>query len=218
MKTRFFYIFLFIIALQSCANDDEKRNLENARDLKKKETVFAVVEKAWNFNTQPVNPTAASMASSWSEWRVFLSELSQKPTSTIGAFRKKAKTLSVKVGDLNNNIPAAFDKPEIKSRISVLTTKINSLNLFVNLDAIPEKKVVALISDINVELNSLQMQMGEVTRKSLIPKEAGELDMIRMLDTARAVPSKQPVFDPTLNPKSPRIRPVPKQILKIKKQ
>ncbi|HLA56927.1 MAG TPA: hypothetical protein VK623_12555 [Flavobacterium sp.] len=197
MKFRFLYLSVLIFALVSCNNDDEKRNLENARDLKKKEAVFANIQKAWNFNARPVNPTAGSLAVNWAEWRIFLGELSQKPTSTIGAFRKKAKTLSLKAKDLNNHIPMAFNKPEIKARIAVLSTKINSLNLFVNVDAIPDKKVIALISEINIELASLQMQMDEIVRKSKIPKEEGESDMLKMLDTSRAIPNK-PKPDPAL--------------------
>jgi hypothetical protein len=201
MKFRFLYLSVLIFALVSCNNNDEKRNLENARDLKKKELVFANIQKAWNFNARPDNPTAGSLAVSWAEWRIFLGELSQKPTSTIGAFRKKAKTLSLKAKDLNNHIPMVFNKPEIKARIAVLSTKINSLNLFVNVDAIPDAKVIALISEINIELASLQMQMDEIVRKSKIPKEEGESDMLKMLDTSRAIPDK-PKRDPALNPKT----------------
>lgn len=197
------------LTLFSCNDDAERRSIENAKDLKKKEQVFANIDKAWRFNTQPANPTAASLAVNWPEWRIFLTELSQKPKSSIGAFRKKAKTLSLKVRDLSYHIPAPFMKPEIKSRIAVLTTKVNSLNLYVNLDEIPDQKVIALVSEINTELGSLQMQMAEITRKNQIPKEEGEADMLRMLDTARAIPNRptnvrnpHAKTDPRQNPKA----------------
>jgi hypothetical protein len=204
MKNRFIYLLLAICVLTSC-NDDEKRLAEIARDTKKKETVFANINKAWNFNTQPVNAASQSLSVSWTAWRVLLNELSQKPKSTIGAFRSKAKTLSLKARDLNTNIPAQFDRPEIKSRIAVLLTKINALNLFVNVADIPDQKVIATISDINTELSALQMQMGEIVRRSQIPKEEGEADMIRMLDTARAIPNTpKPVVAPNLTPEEMR--------------
>ena len=133
----------------------------------------------------------------WPEWRIFFFELKNKPKSTIGAFQKKAKELSKKVAELNNNIPIAYDKPEIKSRIAVLISKINSLNLFINLDEIPDDKVVALIIEINIELRSLQNQLDEIVRKSTIPKEEGESDLLKMLDTSRAIPNK-PQPDPNL--------------------
>jgi hypothetical protein len=90
---------------------------------------------------------------------------------------------------LNNNIPPAFNKPQIKSRITALVTKINSINLFINLDAIPEQKVIALVAEVDVEMLSIYQQMDEIVRKNQIPLEEGESDMIRMLDTARAIPN-----------------------------
>ncbi|HEX9981467.1 MAG TPA: hypothetical protein VGB50_12980 [Flavobacterium sp.] len=189
MKIRLLLI-LTVLLFASCNDDAEQRNIENAKAMKKREAVFNNINRAWNFNTRPVNPTAQSLAQSWEPWRIFLNELSNKPKSSIGAFRAKARTMAMEVADLNKNIPVQFNKPEIRSRIAVLATKVNSLYLFISLNDIPDEKVVALISEINTELMSLQMQMGEITRKSQIPKEEGEADMIRMRDTSRAIPNE----------------------------
>jgi hypothetical protein len=191
MKIQFSYILFFFLILVSCKEEKQQRDIENVKDAKKKEIIFANINKGWNFNAQPANATSQSLTNTWAEWRVFLSELSQKPKSTIGAFQQKAKTLSKKVVELNNNIPNTYNKPEIKSRIAVLTTKINSLNLYINLDDIPDQKVIALVTEINVELASLQSQFDEIVRKNLIPKEEGESDLIKMLDTARAIPTNK---------------------------
>ena len=185
-------LFLFLI-ITSCKDVKQQRIAENEKDTKKKEIIFSNINKGWVFNSQPINSTAQSLNGTWAEWGVFLKELSQKPKSSIGAFQQKAKTLSKKVADLNNNIPITFDKPGIKSRIAVLTTKINSLTLYINLDKIPDEKVVALVGEINVELFSLQSQMDEIVRKNTIPKEEGESDLIQMLDTTRAIPTNKKV-------------------------
>mgnify|MGYP001491004032 FL=1 len=74
--------------------------------------------------------------------------------------------------------------------ISVSFCKINSLNLYINLDEIPDDKVVALVIEINIELISLQKQLDEIVRKSTIPREEGESDLIQMLDTSRAIPTR----------------------------
>ena len=136
-----------------------------------------------------LTPSSQEVINNWNEWRLFLNEMELKPKSSIGAFQKKSKALSKRVMDLNMNIPPTFNKPEVKSRISVLVTKINSINLFINLDDIPDQKVVALVSEVNLELVSLTQQMDEIIRKNAIPKEEGESDMIRMLDTSRAIPT-----------------------------
>ena len=97
---------------------------------------------------------------------------------------------------LNDNIPYQFSKPQIKSRIAALITKVRLLDLFIHLDNIPDQKVIGLVSEINIEMVSLQNQMDKVVQKSKIPLEEGESDLIKMLDTARAIPNVKP--DPNL--------------------
>jgi hypothetical protein len=174
----------------SCQENKEQRLVENAKNAKKQEIIFDNINKGWNFNAKPINTTSQGLVGMWNEWRIFLSELNQKPKSTIGAFQKKAKELSKKAADLNNNIPISYNKPEVKSRISVLIAKVNSLNLFINLSEIPDQKVVALVSEINTELLSIQSQLDEIVRKNSIPKEEGESDLIQMLDPSRAIPNQ----------------------------
>lgn len=190
-------LFIVIITSLIACNDESKRLAENERDQKKKQDVYNTIQKAWHFDAQPLNETSQSLVSDWTEWRDLLNELSQKPQSSIGAFRKKSKTLSQKVDSLANKIPIKYSKPEVRSRISVLTTKINSLDLYMNLDAIPSDKVVLSIKGVNDELRSLQMQLDEIVKKSQIPLEEGESDMIKMLDTTRAIPtSRTPILLP----------------------
>jgi len=186
MKFRILYVFLAAGFLVSCQNEDAQK-LAAAKDAKKKELIFANIEKGWNLSNPPMGQKSMDLVHNWEELRLFATELYQKPKSSIGAFQKKAKELSKKALDLNKNIPPKFNKPEIKARIAVLITKVNSINLFINLQEIPDEKVVALVADINVEMASLYRQMDEIVRKSEIPKEEGEADMIRMLDTARAI-------------------------------
>jgi len=190
MKLQNTALLMALFLLFSCQNNKEQRLMENAKDAKKKETIFNNINKGWAFNANPINPASQGLVTMWPEWRGFLLELNNKPKSTIGAFQKKSKELSKKVAELNNNIPMAYNKPEIKSRIAVLISKINSLNLFINLDEIPDDKVVALVLEINVQLRSLQNQLDEIVRKSTIPLEEGESDMIQMLDTSRAIPTR----------------------------
>jgi hypothetical protein len=191
MKLQFSCLFLVLFLTLSCQENKEQRLVENAKNAKKQEIIFDNINKGWNFNAKPINPASQGLIGMWKEWRIFLSELNQKPKSTIGAFQKKAKELSKKAADLNNNIPMAYNKPEVKSRIAVLISKINSLNLFINLDEIPDEKVVALVTEINIQMISLQSQLDEIVRKNTIPKEEGESDLIQMLDTSRAIPNRQ---------------------------
>lgn len=191
MKYPFFFIAGMMLFF-SCQKEDALRKIEQEKEAKKMELVFQNINQNWNFNTQPINATSQQLTQKWHEWRIFLKELSQKPKSSIGAFQQKAKTLSIKAMELNNNIPIVYNKPEVKSRISTLLTKINSINLYIHLKNIPAEKIIPLIPEINEELRSLQIQLGEIDQKNTIKMEDGEADMIQMLDTARAIKTNNP--------------------------
>lgn len=189
MKIHFPSIFILFFIFISCHNSDDKHLIEIQKDAKKKELIFANINKSWVFNASPSNETSKGLTSQWTEWRIFLDELSKKPKSTIGAFQQKSKNLSKKAFDLKQNIPQQFNNQAVNSRITVLITKINMLELFINLTQIPDSKVASLITEINTEVASLQLQMNEISVKSKIQTEDGEEDLIRMMDTTRAVPS-----------------------------
>lgn len=189
MKLSFSTLLFLLVFLSSCQEDPKVRALEQEKETQKREVVFTNINNGWNFNSQPLNQTSSELRTNWAEWRVFLNELGQKPKSSIGAFQQKAKTLSKKAAELNNNIPIKYNIPEVKSRIAVLTTKVNAVNLYIHLNQIPDKKIVQLIQEINTEVASMQWQLDEIKRKSEIKTEDGEGDMLRMLDTTRAIPT-----------------------------
>ncbi|MDI9256223.1 MULTISPECIES: hypothetical protein [Flavobacterium] len=195
MKTLFPVLLLVALSWVSCQEDPKQRLLEQQKEAQKQEAVFKTISNGWNFNAKPMNLTSSSLTGSWAEWRMFLNELGQKPKSSLGAFKIKAKALSKRGEELNNSVPAEFNLPEIKSRIAAVNTKINAINLYINLQQVPDKEIVKLIQEINTEVASLQFQLEEITRKRQIKMEEGESDMLRMLDTTRAIPTT-PVVQP----------------------
>ena len=200
MKYRVSLFLLFVFLLNSCQNQDEKRLAENKKEAKKKELIFNNINKGWVFYDTPINTVSEENIKSWNEWRQFLEELKGKPKKTIGAFQKKSSVIAQKAIALNNNIPEQFNKQQIKSRISVLITKIKMMDLYIHLDKIPDQKVVALIGDINKELVSLERQMDKIVEKNKIPLEEGESELMKMIkDTARAIPSTP------IDPNTPRV-------------
>ncbi|CAA9197008.1 hypothetical protein ACHRVW_02450 [Flavobacterium collinsii] len=199
MKYKISLFLLFVFVLNSCQNEDEKRRAENEKEAKKKEVIFNKINKGWDFIDEPINEISEQKVNSWNEWRDFLKELGDKPRKTIGAFQKKSTAISKKVMALNNNIPAEFNIPQIRSRISILITKVRMMDLFIHLNQIPSEKVTFLIGEINKELVSLERQMDLIMVKSKIPKEEGEEEFLKMLDTTRAIPNATTVPIPVKN-------------------
>lgn len=189
MKYNIAVFFSLVFILFSCQNDNQKRIAENKKEIKKREIIFKNIDKGWVFYDTPITEASEKSIATWNELRMFLAELAQKPKKTIGAFQQKSKALSKKVMALSENIPYDFSKPQIKSRISTVITKVRLLDLFIHLDNIPDKKVTQLVAEINLELVSLQRQMDKIVEKSKIPVEEGESDLLKMMDTARAIPN-----------------------------
>lgn len=198
MKYKIALFLLLIFMLNSCQNENERRLAENKKEAKKKEIIFNNINKEWSFIDEPINEISEKNVNEWKEWREFLKELGGKPRKTIGAFQKKSAAIAKKAMELNNNIPAQFNQPQIRSRISILITKVKMMDLFIHLHKIPDDKVTFLIGEINKELVSLQRQMDKIVEKSKIPQEEGESDFLRMLDTARAIPNSMPPVDQNL--------------------
>jgi hypothetical protein len=198
MKYKIALFMLLIFVLNSCQDEHERRLAENKKEAKKKEIIFNNINKEWSFIDEPINEVSEKNVTDWKEWREFLKELGGKPRKTIGAFQKKSAAIAKKAIALNNNIPAQFNQPQIRSRISILITKVKMMDLFIHLHKIPDEKVTFLIGEINKELVSLQRQMDKIVEKSKIPQEEGESDFLRMLDTARAIPNSMPPIDQNL--------------------
>ncbi|MFV8351485.1 hypothetical protein [Flavobacterium sp. XS2P14] len=200
MKYKLAVCCSLILVLFSCKNEEEKRFAENRKEVQKKEVILSNIQKGWVFYDTPVTEASENSLSSWNEWRIFLAELAQKPKKTIAAFQQKSKALTKKVMALTAQIPIQYDKPQIRSRIGTLITKVQMLDLYIHLDNIPDKKVTQLVAEINLELVSLQRQMDKIVEKSKIPIEEGESDLLRMMDTSRAIPNT-----PKIDPNIPRV-------------
>lgn len=202
MNFKFAFLLSLFFILNSCKDENQIRIVETKKDVQRKAVIYANINKAWIFNASPINATAKATTGTWPEWRQFLSELENKPQKTIGAFQKKSAELSKKVMLMNTTIPLEFDKPQMKARIAMLTTKVRMLDLYLHLSDIPYKKVVVLFPEINKELVSLQNQMDKIVQKSKIPLEEGESELLKMLDSTRAIPTIQPQ---QYNPNTPRV-------------
>jgi len=192
--------------LFSCKDDDAKRQAETVKTAKLNDSILKVISENWRFNIAPLNPKVEERLSGWNEWQQFNDELAQKPVGSLNAYREKTKTLVTKTELLKTGLPAFFDKPQVRSRISVLDTRMKSLYTYISLDIIPEKKVIQLIGEITHEVTSLQNQMNELIILNEVPKEMGEDEMLKAMDTVRMAnpdmmpqppantPSKRPGF------------------------
>jgi hypothetical protein len=188
MRT-YFILFLTSILLVNCA-DDNNRNTNSTKAEQKNIEIFEAISKKWKFNFPVSKPEIEIVLNNWNEWDQFKKELEQKPKTTLLAFQMKIQNVAQKSDSLSLTVPLKFNTPQVRSRLVTLNTKINSLDTYLNLKEIPQEKVFTLINEINSELRGVYNQMEEIIIKQSIPKEIGEDDMIKALDTSRMANAK----------------------------
>lgn len=174
---------LSALIFTSCEDDDKERQAQVARALKQNDSILKKINNNWRFDIPTPTPKVQERIASWNEWQQFRNEMNVKPAANISAYKQKVKSMATRADQLKNNIPPFFDKPAVRSRISVLITKTKSLYTYINISVIPEKKVVSLINEITKETTSLQNQLNEIIVFSEIPTDVREEEMLKELDT-----------------------------------
>lgn len=178
-------LILFSFLLLSCEDDAKLRQAETLRTEKINDSILKIISNNWKFDIPPATPKVAERIAQWNDWQQFKAELAQKPTGNIVAYRQKTKNLVNKADNLKNSIPEFFNKPQVRSRMGVLVTKIKSLYTYMGIEVVPDKKVTEILREIARETAAIQYQFDELVRISEIQKEFGEEEMIRALDTTR---------------------------------
>lgn len=184
----FFTVFILLLIATSCQN--ENKNLAAEKEAMRKDSVFKSISKNWNFSIPQTNNEVENTLKEWNQWLQFQNELKQKPKTSISAFINKIEKLTKQADSLPLSVPERFNNPQVRSRLITLDTQLNSLKTYMNLQEIPQEKVIELIQVVNNEITSVYDQLEEVVIKEKIPIEIGEADMIRALDTTRLANKK----------------------------
>jgi hypothetical protein len=178
-------VFIFLISLLFISCNEDNNQIDNEKVIAKNKQTFNLVNSIWNLKTPVLSSAAQNEVASWNAWQQFVIEINQKPKSNLTAFQLKTKNISSKIDSLQFSIPETFDKPQVRSRITSLNTKIKMLDTFIHLTDVPQHKIKELIPEINSEIAALVSQWEEIIIKRSIPKEVGEDYMIQALDTTR---------------------------------
>ena len=188
MKHFLYFIIVFFV-ITGCSNN-QKQNELSEKNAQKSAAVFLAISKKWDFTFPKTSSSIQTTLNNWNEWMQFQKELEQKPKTTLLAFQMKISNVSLKSDSLSLTVPERFNIPQVRSRLVALKTKINALDTYLHLQEIPEKRVFKLIENINSEIKGVYSQLDEILIKQAIPREIGEDDMIKALDTSRMATAK----------------------------
>lgn len=185
MKIYIPLVISLVLTLSSCNSNDKELQQSQIKLEQYNDSVFNVLEKSWNFRTPAISKTVLEELDQWRQWNEFSDELKFKPVASTSAFQKKTEKLNTFVTALPASLPGNLDQPEIRARFTVLINSFNLLDMYLRLDPIPIEEITPILPQINKQLLSITQKMDELLVKKSIPREVGEEEMLRALDTIR---------------------------------
>lgn len=182
------YISLLIsllLVLVSCKDNTKELQENQIRLQEHNDSVFKVLNEKWNFRMPATSKAVSEEIKDWKQWSEFTEELKFKPVASVVAFQKKTEKLNSILSVLPNSLPTTLDLPEIKARLTVLINTFNFIDMYLRVDPVPIDEINALLPQVNKQITSITQKMDEIMVKKSIPKEIGEEEMLRALDTVR---------------------------------
>lgn len=177
--------FMGLVLFSSCQENEKSAEEQEMALTKQRDSIFKTIDDQWIIQVPKLNKNVENNLYNWQEWNNFENEYRVKPVTSLRAFQAKSRTLSKLASEMQNNIPEVYNKPDVRSRIFLLNTNLNSLEMLLELDLIPAKEVKELFVKINKNYQSLANQFDEILIRKAIPMEMGEREMIQSLDTIK---------------------------------
>jgi len=182
-------ILLVILALNltSCKKEIDQSALEQTKLQQYNDSVFTHLMQQWKFKVPKANKDLTPILSEWKAWTDLTNELKLRPVSSIGAFQKKAATLSEVAQNLTyQSYPPELDAPDIKARYSTLLTSFQNLEMYISLNPVDVEKVDQWIRNIQISLDDLVRMMEEDLIRTNYIKEEGEDEMLEQMEEFRS--------------------------------
>ena len=174
---------IFLSALTACKKETiiiDPTTIERHQD-----SLVRNIHELWKFKISVKNSAVNQKLGNWEEWRHFVNELTIAPELSISHLQHKAKNLVENVEKLRENIPELYDQNQTISRIALLETHVQNLDMHLEFEPIDQTEITKLLENIQKSTNSLLYQFDEFEIKAKIPKEEGENQAIQSIDTLK---------------------------------
>lgn len=187
---KFYLTLIILVVLCGCKKTTSDTYSLNEEQVRRQDSLFNNVNQKWVFERPEIPKNVQDKINEWKEWHDLLEEISSKPLSSLSAFRQEAENLTALGEKLSVSVPEGFNNHAVQSRIALLNTHLQNLDMYMQLDLIPDKKISEILANINKSTQSIVNQMEEILLKKSIPREEGEENLYQNIDTVRRATSK----------------------------
>lgn len=138
------------------------------------DSVLVVMKKNWKFDQIQYPAEAYAVLNNWDNWRIFFQNLQKRPTNSLRAYKEQVKMLLSDVESVESSVPEGFQNPRIFSRINVLKTHLQQLDMYLELNPLPLKDIQSLLPKIDKDIRVVIFQFKEKIEKDKLPKNIQE--------------------------------------------
>lgn len=149
------------------------------------DSLIQLLDAEWKFKAPEYSDDVFYALNNWEEWRMMINNLEKKPAKSISAYQKKVSDLLNQIESLPETLPEGFQNQAILSRINLLKTHAQTLDMLLELNPIPYKETLPYFNLIQKDIRSIANQFQEVITKKNIPIESGEEQVRISVDTVR---------------------------------
>ncbi|MGG5505579.1 MULTISPECIES: hypothetical protein [unclassified Myroides] len=174
------------LCLTSCKKEIDNSAIEQAKIQQYNDSVFSHLMKEWKFKIPKASKELTPILEEWKPWTNLINEVKLRPVSTIGAFQKKATTLSEIAENLTyQSYPTQLNTPDIQTRYTTLLNSFQNLDMYVNLDPVNLEKVDEWLHNIQISLDDIMRMMEENLVRQNYAKQEGEEAMLQEMEELR---------------------------------
>ena len=181
-------ILLLVLGLSftSCKKERDNSEQEQAKIQQYNDSVFTHLMKEWKFKVPKPSKELAPILEEWKPWTNLINEVKLRPVSSIGAFQKKAITLSEIASNLTfQAYPSQLNTPDIQARYMTLLNSFQNLEMYINLDPVNVEKVDEWLDNIQISLVDIMRMMEENLVRQNYTKQEGEDAMLEEMQELR---------------------------------
>lgn len=181
-------ILLLVVGLSlgSCKKEIDQSQVEQTKLQQYNDSIFSHLMKEWKFRVPKTSKELTPILTDWKPWNNLMNEVKLRPVSTIGAFQKKAATLTEVAQNLTYQAyPSQLNTPDIQARYTTLLTSFQNLEMYIDLDPIDVEKVDEWLDRIQINMDGLVRMMEENLVRQNYAKQAGEDAMLEEMQQMR---------------------------------
>src|SRR5690606_10389299 len=161
-----FYLMI-LSALGSCQKDVILE--DNTESGITHDSLIQLLDAEWKFKAPEYSDDVFYALNNWEEWRMMINNLEKKPAKSISAYQKKVSDLLNQIESLPETLPEGFQNQAILSRINLLKTHAQTLDMLLELNPIPYKETLPYFNLIQKDIRSIANQFQEVITKKKYP-------------------------------------------------